>query len=159
MRNVSRFDEALDSALGGLEAEGRHDEARVLQTLASVAFFDGVPLEALRRLASKVGESMFPAGSVVLREGDSDGVGFFVVVSGVGAVRVGDREVATVRAGDHFGAVATIDGGARTATVCAVSELRCLILTDAAFHELLHEQPGVAWKVLVYFAGLVRASG
>lgn len=102
---------------------------------------------------------MFPAGTAVVREGDSDGVGFFVVVSGVGAVRVGDREVRTVRAGDHFGAVATIDGGARTATVTAASELRCLIVADAAFHELVHDQPGIAWKLLVYLAGLIRASG
>jgi CRP/FNR family cyclic AMP-dependent transcriptional regulator len=142
-----------------MKAEGRDDEARVLATLATVAFLEGVPLEALRCLASEVGELVFPAGSVVVREGDADGVGFFVVVSGVGAVRISDREVRTVREGDHFGAVATIDGGPRTATVCAVTELRCLVLTDAAFHVLIHDHPGVGWKLLVYLAGLVRASG
>jgi CRP-like cAMP-binding protein len=142
-----------------MKAAGQDGEGRILVALASAPFLDGLPPEAVRCLASKVGEGVFPAGSVVVREGDSDGVGLFIVVSGVGAVRVGDREVATVRAGDHFGAVATIDGGARTATVFAVTELRCLILTDAAFHELVHDQPGVAWKFLVYLAGLVRASG
>ena len=142
-----------------MKAGGQDDQARILVTLSSVAFLDGIPPEVVRCLASKLGEAVFPVGSVVVREGDSDGVGLFVVVSGVGAVRVGDRDVATVRAGDHFGAVATIDGGARTATVSAVTELRCLILADAAFHELVHDQPGVAWKFLVYLSGLVRASG
>ena len=156
---MERFAEARQVGVVELKTEGRDEKARMLETLASVAFFDGVPPEVLRRLASDVTESVFPAGSVVVREGDTDGVGFFVVVSGVGVVRVGDNEVRTVREGDHFGAVATIDGGPRTATVSAVTELRCLILTDAAFHELIHDYPGIGWKLLVYLAGLVRASG
>lgn len=135
-----------------------HAQTQLLATLASVPFFDGVPREVLRRLASGISESVFPAASVVVQEGDSDGVGFFIVVSGVGAVRVGGREVRTVRDGDHFGAIATIDGGPRTATVYAVTELRCLILTDAAFHELIHDHPGIGWRLLVHFAGLVRAA-
>lgn len=138
--------------------EPRAEEARIIAALASWTFLDGVPQEALRLLASEVGQSVFPAGSIVVREGDTDGVGLFLVVSGVGTVRVGDREVRTVRRGEHFGAVATIDGGARTATVCATTELRCLILSDAAFRELLHDHPGVAWKLLVHLAGLVRAA-
>jgi CRP-like cAMP-binding protein len=159
MSQMRQLPDALQAEVAEMKADGRADEARMLETLASVPFLDGVPLETLLCLAAEAGESVFPAGSVVLREGDADGVGFFVVVSGVGAVRIGDREVGTVREGDHFGAVATIDGGPRTATVCAVTELRCLILTDAAFHELIHDHPCIGWKLLVYLAGLVRASG
>jgi CRP-like cAMP-binding protein len=151
--------DALEAEVAELKAGGRDDEARVLETLAAAPFLGGLTLEALRCLASEVGESVFPAGSVVLREGEADGVGFFLVVSGLGAVRIGDREVGTVREGEHFGAVATIDGGPRTATVCAVTELRCLVLTDAAFHELIHDHPCIGWKLLVYLAGLVRDSG
>jgi CRP-like cAMP-binding protein len=158
MRHVRRFAEEIHRGVAEMKAEG-DNEARMLETLASVLFFEGVAADALRRLASAVGESVFPAGTVVLREGDADGVGFLVVVSGVGAVRIGNREVGTVREGDHFGAVATIDGGARTATVTAVTELRCLILTDATFHELIHDHPCVAWRLLVYLAGLVGSSG
>jgi CRP-like cAMP-binding protein len=156
---VRRIAEPRQVEVAAPQADGRDDKAYILATLASVPFLDGLPPKALRRLASEVCESVFPAGSVVVRQGDSDGVGFFVVVSGVGAVRVGDREVRRVREGDHFGAVATIDGGPRTATVSAVTELRCLVLTDAAFHELIHDYPGIGWQLLVYLAGLVRASG
>jgi CRP-like cAMP-binding protein len=151
--------ETLDTDVGELVAEGRTAEARALETLAGIPLLDGVPLETLRRLAFEVRESVFPAGTEVVHEGDEDGVGFFVVVSGAGAVYVGDRQVGTVEAGDHFGALATIDGGPRTATVRATTELRCLILTDATFHELVHDHPGAAWKLLVYLTGLVRAGG
>jgi CRP/FNR family cyclic AMP-dependent transcriptional regulator len=146
----------MEAEIAELEAEGREAEARVLETLAGVRLLDSVPLDVLRGLAFKAEYSVFPAGTEVVREGDADGVGLFVIVSGEGSVRLRDREVETVGAGDHFGAVATIDGGPRTASVRAVSELRCLVLTDATFHELVHDQPGVAWHLLVYLAGLVR---
>ena len=158
MRRVRRFADALDAEVSKMRAEGNDDNARMLETLAAVPFLEDVSPAALGILASGVGESVFPAGSIVVREGDTDGVGFFVVVSGVGSVRIDDREVRTVRDGDHFGAVATIDGGPRTATVCATSELRCLILTAATLHELVHDHPDVAWNLLVYLAGLVRAA-
>jgi CRP-like cAMP-binding protein len=151
--------DTLDTDVGELVAQGRTAEARALEALAGVPLLDGVPLETLRRLASEVRESVFPAGTAVVREGDEDGVGFFVVVAGEGAVYVGERRVATVEPGDHFGALATIDGGPRAATVRATTELRCLILTDATFHELVHDHPDAAWKLLVYLTGLVRAGG
>jgi CRP-like cAMP-binding protein len=149
--------DTLDTEVGELLAEGRTAEARALETLARVPLLEDVPLDALRPLASEVRESVFPAGTEVVREGDDDGVGLFVVVAGSGAVSVGERQVGTVAAGDHFGALATIDGGPRTATVRATTELRCLILTDASFHELVHDHPAAAWKLLVYLASLVRA--
>jgi CRP/FNR family cyclic AMP-dependent transcriptional regulator len=148
--------DTLDVDVGELVAEGRAAEARALETLARVPLFDGVPLAALRLLAVEVRESVFPAGTEVVREGDGDGVGFFVVVGGRGAISVRGQEVGTVEEGDHFGALATIDGGPRTATVRATTELRCLVITDASFHELVHAHPTTAWKLLVYLAGIVR---
>ena len=151
-----RGNRTLDADIDELLAEGRTSEARVLEALGQVPLLEGLPLEALRRLAFEVRESVFPAGTEVVREGDDDGVGFFVVVAGVGAVFVDGRQMGTVAAGDHFGALATIDGGPRTATVRATTELRCLILTDATFHELVHDNPAAAWKLLIYLSGLVR---
>lgn len=156
---VSGIRETLDEDVQELRAGGRGAQARVLEALAEVPLLDTVPLDVLQRLASEVRESVFPAGTEVVREGDADGVGLFVVVSGEATVRVGDRHVGAVHQGDHFGALATIDGGPRTATVRATTELRCLILTEATFHELVHDHPGVAWKLLLYLARLVRAKG
>ena len=149
--------DTLDADIGELVAEGRTAEARALETLAQLPLLDGIPLEALRPLALEACESVFPAGTEVVREGDDDGVGFFVVVAGVGEVYVGHRHVRTIGPGDHFGELPTIDGGPRAATVRAGTELRCLILTDAAFRELVHDHPSAAWKLLVHLAGVVRA--
>jgi CRP-like cAMP-binding protein len=149
--------DTLDANVGELLAEGRTAEARALETLAQVPLLEGVPLEALRPLALDACESVFPAGTEVVREGDDDGVGFFVVVAGVGDVYVGDRNVRTIGPGEHFGELPTIDGGPRAATVRARTDFRCLILSDAAFRELVHDHPSTAWKLLVHLAGVVRA--
>ena len=146
-----------DAEVADLLANGRSAEARALDLLADVALLDSVPLEELRRVAVDVSESVFPAGTAVGREGDEDGVGFFVVVSGEASVHTGGREVGAVGPGDHFGALSAIDGGPRTASVRAKTELRCLIITAARFHELVHDHPGVAWRLLVYLAGIVRS--
>ena len=149
--------DTLDADVGELLAEGRTAEARALEALAQVPLLDGVPVEALRPLAFEACESVFPTGTEVVREGDDDGVGFFVVVAGVADVYVGERRVRTIGPRDHFGELATIDGGPRAATVRARTELRCLILTDAAFRELVHDHPSAAWKLLMHLAGVVRA--
>jgi CRP-like cAMP-binding protein len=157
MRGVRGARDTLEASVGELVAEGRTAEARALETLAGLPLLADVPLEALRPVALEMCESVFPAGTEVMREGDEDGVGFFVVLAGEGDVFVGAQHVRIVRAGDHFGELAAIDGGPRAATVRARTELRCLIVTDAAFHELVHDHPSAAWKLLLHFAGIVRA--
>jgi len=127
-----------------------------VETLARVSLFEGVPIDVLRNLVAAGGKSLFPAGTEVVREGERDGVGFFVIVSGEGAVYVEGREAGSLGPGDFFGAVAAIDGRARTATVRATTDLRCIVVTDAALHELVHDHPGVAWRLLLYLSGLVR---
>ena len=67
----------------------------------------------------------FAAGETVIQEG-SGGAAFFVIESGEAMVTVGGEERATLAPGDHFGEIALIDEGARTATVAATSRARLL---------------------------------
>ena len=91
------------------------------------------PRERWRRTSR---ERTFPAGSVVIREGDTHGIGFFVVVAGDGVVTVGGKEVDTVGPGSYFGEVALISDRVRTATVTATTDL------DVPGHDVLG-LPGV----------------
>ena len=52
------------------------------------------------------------------------GVGFFIVSEGEASVSVDGSEVATIGPGDHFGELALISEGERTATVTATTRLR-----------------------------------
>src|SRR5262245_53926584 len=92
--------------------------------LEHVALFDHIDRKHLARLARDFEEVTYPAGQTVVAEG-SRGTGFFVIESGTAVVSVHGEEVGTLRDGDYFGEIAILDDGPRTATVEALTELRC----------------------------------
>ncbi len=64
--------------------------------------------------------------------------------------------IATIGAGDHFGELALLDGGPRTATVTATTDLDLLVLGQRQFLGLLEELPALSRKMLATLAGQVR---
>ena len=92
--------------------------------LAGVPLLSGLDQKHLERLARDFTERTFPAGTVVVRQGDEHGMGFFVVAEGEGVVTVDGKEVGTVGPGSYFGEVALISDRVRTATVTATTDLR-----------------------------------
>jgi glutamate/tyrosine decarboxylase-like PLP-dependent enzyme len=73
---------------------------------------------------------------------------FYLVRSGELSVRVGDRDVNTLRPGDHLGEIAAIDWGrdfsyGRTATVIATETTHLLAFPAAALRELMLDNPAV----------------
>jgi aromatic-L-amino-acid/L-tryptophan decarboxylase len=73
---------------------------------------------------------------------------FYLVRSGILSVGVDDREVNTLRPGDHLGEIAAIDWGrdfsyGRTATVVAIEPCRLLEFPAAALRELMLDNPDV----------------
>jgi CRP-like cAMP-binding protein len=73
-------------------------------------------------------------------------------------VTVGGDERTTLKAGDHFGEVALIDEGARTATITAKTPLVCYGLTAWEFKPLVEGNGVIAWKLLQTLAKRLRAS-
>jgi CRP-like cAMP-binding protein len=61
-----------------------------------------------------------------------------------------------LKAGDHFGEIALIDGGERTATIVAATELVCYGLTYWDFRPLVQESSAIAWGLLQGLAKMLR---
>jgi len=129
----------------------------------------GAPIAALKRVPlfadlndNELGEigrlfkaRRFPAGETVIQEG-SGGAAFFVIDSGEATVVVGGEERAILTAGDHFGEIALIDEGTRTATITAASELICYGLTFWDFRPLVERNGVIGWKLLQSMAKMYR---
>jgi len=128
----------------------------VVDLLASVPLFSSLDRKELQRLAKDFSERTFPAGAVVVREGDEHGVGFFVVVEGEGIVTVGGKEVDRVGPGSYFGEVALISDRKRTATITASTELKTLVMTFWDFRAFVKGDAEVAWKLLEHVGGLLH---
>jgi CRP/FNR family cyclic AMP-dependent transcriptional regulator len=125
--------------------------------LKRVSLFEDLDNRDLERLANEFKERTFPAGASVVSEGAS-GAAFFVITDGQATVTVHGEERARLGPGDHFGEVALLDEGVRSATVIAETELRCYGLTPWEFRPFVEEHPQVAWKLLQALARRLRTT-
>jgi len=102
-------------------------------------------------------ERQFDAGDKIASEG-ATGIGFFIIDDGEATVSVHGADVGTLKHGDHFGEVALIDDGARTATITAKTPLKCYGITSWEFKPLVEQNADLAWKMLQTMAKMLRAS-
>ena len=128
----------------------------VVDALAHVPLLSSLDRRHLEKLAKDFTERTFPAGSVVVRQGDDHGIGFFVIADGGAIVSVDGAEVARLGPGGHFGAIALIADRVRTATVTADSELHCYVMTLWDFRSFVQGDAEVAWKLLEQLAQMVQ---
>ena len=127
--------------------------------LAGVPLLSGLDRKHLERLTKDFSARTFPAGSVVVREGDDHGIGFFVVAEGHGVVTVGGQKVGEIVPGSYFGEVALLTDRTRTATVTATTDLHCLVMTLWDFRAFVRGDAEVAWKLLEHLSTLLRDRG
>jgi CRP/FNR family transcriptional regulator, cyclic AMP receptor protein len=130
----------------------RFSQDTKITALKRSPLFEGLSRKQLAHLAQLSDDLDIPAGSVLCREG-SRGREFFVIVDGEAEVTRGGQRIATVGEGDFFGEIALIDRVNRTATVTAVTPLRCFVISDRAFESVLETDPTIERKVL---RGLAR---
>jgi CRP/FNR family cyclic AMP-dependent transcriptional regulator len=129
----------------------------VIGSLRSVPLFSACSNRELRAIAGVVKEVTHPQGTVIAREGDQ-GIGLFVIVDGQAEVTIGGKRMALLDRGDFFGEIALLDGGPRSATVTAHTDMKLLGLTEWVFRGLLQEHPTIAVKTLESMAGRLRSA-
>src|SRR4051794_10265814 len=129
--------------------------ADVVQSLKTVPLFAGVGDRELKRLANVLRESRFNEGEASTTEGRS-GIGFFIIEDGEASVALRGEIVRTLGPGDHFGEIALIDEGPRSATVTASTDMRCRGMASWEFRAFVQEHPEVAWPLLETLASRLR---
>ena len=125
--------------------------------LSQVPLFADCSNRDMQTIARVVREIPHAAGTVIAREGEP-GVGLFVLLSGNAEVSIGGRKKATLGPGDFFGEIALLDGGPRTATVTAKTDVQMIGLTEWVFRGLMVEHPTIALKTLQQMAGRLRSA-
>jgi CRP/FNR family cyclic AMP-dependent transcriptional regulator len=120
---------------------------RKVHLLSTVGLFDGIGADDLVMVAERTIEVDFPAGRVIVRQGEV-GTGFFLIASGTARVTRDGATIAELGPGDFFGELSLLDGGPRIATVTAETATNCLALASWEFEEVLVSQPGLAIAIL-----------
>lgn len=130
------------------------DTATALQRVGLFADMDRRQAEQIARLLK---ERRFAKGETVILEG-SGGAAVYMITRGEATVSHNGTAVTTLGPGDHFGEIALIDGGPRSATVTAATDLVCYGLTFWEFRPLVERNGTIAWKLLQALAKRLRAA-
>jgi CRP-like cAMP-binding protein len=105
------------------------------EQLAGLPLFASMTEPARRDLAARFEVEQHTAGHVVLHQGQA-GYAFYVVAQGVLAVTERDQLLRQLGPGDHFGEIAIMGNGRRTAAVTATTDVTLWALFGTQFREL-----------------------
>jgi small-conductance mechanosensitive channel len=137
--------------------ERRRTIERVTTLLRGVDFLGALRQAELEHLAAEARVAPFPAGAIVVRQGEA-GDSLYIVGSGRVEVLVTphdvtshdsgqERVLATLGPGDYFGEMSLMTGALRSATVRTREDAELLILDRAALRPILVSDPVVAERL------------
>lgn len=129
--------------------------AEHLDQLHRLRLFSSCTRKELEQIARLTDEVDIEAGRRIVTQGDVAKEAF-VIAAGEADVVVNDEAVARLGPGQHFGELALLDGGRRTANVDAVTDMRLLVIHRPAFMGLLDEHPGIARRIMATMAAVIR---
>jgi CRP/FNR family transcriptional regulator, cyclic AMP receptor protein len=133
---------------------GQATDSDWVKVLASLPVFEGFSKRRLRKVARRAHFADYARGDEIVSTG-SAGDAFYVILSGSAKAR-GKPAARTLRAGDYFGEMAVLDGGPRSATVVATSELQVMRVPREAFLELAEDEPALTANMLAQLGARVR---
>jgi CRP/FNR family cyclic AMP-dependent transcriptional regulator len=123
--------------------------------LIEIPLFSACSKQELQTVSGLTTALTIPAGKVVTSEGQF-GREFVVILEGSATVSINGTEIATLGRGDFFGEIALLDGGPRTATVIAETDLVARVISHVEFSRMLEDVPSMARKLLVGVASRLR---
>jgi len=128
-----------------------HEWADVLATLP---LFEGIRKRELRRIADHAEVSEFAPGDMVVAAGERSN-SFFVILGG--EARAAWKPAGKpLGMGDYFGEIGLLDGGRRSGTVVATSDLHVMHMSRRAFDVTLDRNPSIARRFLIELGSRVR---
>src|SRR5262249_39055815 len=109
--------------------------------LSKCEVFAGLSVDALTKVASKMSFERFPAGGVIIRQGE-EGDKFYLLRHGLADVYIHDPNgnqqlVNTLKEGEFFGERALLSGQVRSATIIAKNAVETYVLGKADFQAAL----------------------
>lgn len=147
MNNRLRLTIALMKQTANLPGSDARDELRV---------FDKKMMEDLAAAFKTRPPQNFPAGRVIMKEGDA-GKSMYIVIRGRVSVSINSTVVERVGPGGTFGEMALVDHASRSATATAETESQLLSISRSDFLNLVKTKPGFAISLLKTIADRLRS--
>ncbi len=125
--------------------------------LQGVSLFSSCTKQELSRIETLT-SVMDVEGGTVLTEQGRPGHEFFVIIEGSATAIRNGVTLAQLGPGSFFGEVALLDGGERTATVTADTDMALVVMSQSEFRTLQSLAPTVARKLLAELGRRLRTA-
>lgn len=135
----------------------KESEKQLLQTLHSVPLFSGMKDKELKSILESGKQQSYPAGKVIVGEGES-GVGFYLILDGGVEVKRNGKTMAKLGSGNFFGEMSLLDSNPRSSDVVAVVPTTCLVLSSWEFQGLVVSHNEIAMNLLKTLIHRLRES-
>jgi len=122
------------------------------EVIGALPLFSRVPKRQVRAIAKLAWIVDHAPGEVIVQAGEQ-GNSMYLMLEGRARV-VGRSRI--LRPGDFFGEMALIDGGPRSATIIAASQVRVMMLQRRAFLKALKQNPQIGLAIMEVLAERVR---
>jgi CRP/FNR family transcriptional regulator, cyclic AMP receptor protein len=136
-------------------AEGGKMSRAWVDVLMDVPLLADLSRRHLGKVAALGRIKRFPARTSIVTAG-TNADAFYVLLDGKATVRAGNRRI-PLAAGDYFGEMALLDGGVRSASVVADSEVLVMAIPRRGFLKLLESEPKIAISIMGTLAHRVRS--
>jgi CRP/FNR family transcriptional regulator, cyclic AMP receptor protein len=123
--------------------------------LTKVDLLSGCTKKEIQEIASLSTEWDAKAGQVLAKQGER-GSEFFIIIDGTATASRNGVQLAELVAADFFGELALLDGGPRTATVVAETDMHLLVLSSTEFRQLCQAYPLVGYRMLKALGSRLR---
>lgn len=128
---------------------------QLMTVLGAVPLFQDLSIKQLRKVVDLAEVARFMEGATLVKQGEL-GDSFYVVLTGQAKVVANGRTINRLIPGDYFGEISLLDGGPRSASVLAETEMTLVIITQRGFLAMLAKDPEITICLLEGMARTVR---
>jgi serine/threonine protein phosphatase PrpC/CRP-like cAMP-binding protein len=132
------------------ETDTTQTAAGRIAVLKKVPLFAHMTYQELVKVISVMQTQQGAQGDILINEGARDDR-LYVNLSGDLVVSKNGQAIATLPSGSHFGEMALIDNGARSATVICKTACNLLVMDRPTFYDLIRKEPSLGTKMLWAF--------
>jgi serine/threonine protein phosphatase PrpC len=132
------------------EGEAAQESVARIDFLRRIPLFQHLTYREQNEVLGVAQTRAYPAGAILVREGEPGG-DLFVVIEGHVSIERAGMAIAKVGAGGHIGEMGLVDAGPRSASVRAAEPIRAMVIRRDDVLMLMQREPTLAVKLLWAF--------
>ncbi len=125
--------------------------------LSRVPIFENLLPDQMASILAVTQEHTYAPGQIIVTQG-TPGQAFYLITSGEMAIERDGQALGAFGQGDFFGEMSLLDSARRSATIRAIDETHCPMLSSWDFKSLLERVSSIAFRLLEVLSRRLRVA-